>query len=45
MESGGYASPLTYQAKNGKQYVVIVAAGSGYYDHTAGDSVIAYALP
>ncbi|HEY1947659.1 MAG TPA: pyrroloquinoline quinone-dependent dehydrogenase [Bryobacteraceae bacterium] len=45
METGGYASPLTYQAKNGKQYVVIVAAGSGYYDHTAGDSVIAYALP
>jgi quinoprotein glucose dehydrogenase len=45
MEYGGYASPLTYQGKNGKQYVVIVAAGSGYYDRTAGDTVIAYALP
>jgi quinoprotein glucose dehydrogenase len=45
LEAGAYASPLTYEAKNGKQYVVIVAAGGGYYDRTAGDSVIAFALP
>lgn len=45
MEAGGYASPATYMGKDGKQYVVIVAAGGGYYDRQAGDSVIAYALP
>ena len=45
MEAGGYASPATYQGKDGKQYVVIVAAGGGYYDKQGGDAVIAYALP
>jgi quinoprotein glucose dehydrogenase len=45
LESGAYASPLTYRGKNGKQYVVIVAAGGGYYDHAGGDGVIAFALP
>jgi quinoprotein glucose dehydrogenase len=45
LEAGGYASPLTYQGKDGKQYVVIVAAGGGYYDRMTGDSVIAFALP
>jgi glucose dehydrogenase len=45
LEAGAYASPLTYEGKNGKQYVVIVAAGGGYYDKAAGDSVIAFALP
>lgn len=45
MEAGAYATPLTYKAKDGKQYVVIVATGGGYYDRTGGDSVAAYALP
>jgi glucose dehydrogenase len=45
LESGGYASPMTYQGKDGKQYVVIVAAGGGNYDRVTGDSVIAFALP
>ncbi len=45
MEAGGYASPATYQGKDGRQYVVIVAAGGGYYDRRTGDSVIAFALP
>jgi glucose dehydrogenase len=45
LEAGAYASPLTYQGKNGKQYVAIVAAGGGYYDRESGDSVIAFALP
>ena len=36
---------MTYRAKNGKQYVVLVATGGGYYDTTSGDSVIAFALP
>ncbi len=45
LESGGYASPITYQGKDGKQYVLIVATGGGYYDRKPGDSVIAFALP
>jgi quinoprotein glucose dehydrogenase len=36
---------MTYQGKNGKQYVVLVVSGGSFYDTTAGDSVIAFALP
>jgi len=45
LESGAYASPLTFEGKDGKQYVAIVAAGGGYYDRVGGDSVIAFRLP
>ena len=45
MEAGAYDTPITYRAANGKQYVVIVATGGGYYDRTGGDSVATYALP
>jgi quinoprotein glucose dehydrogenase len=45
LEAGGYASPIVYEGKDRKQYVVIVATGGGYYDRKQGDSVIAFALP
>ncbi len=45
MDTGAYVVPMTYKAKNGKQYVLIVDTGGSYYDRTAGDSVIAWALP
>lgn len=45
LEAGAYATPITYRGKDGKQYVVIEATGGGYYDHSGGDSVAAYALP
>jgi glucose dehydrogenase len=45
LEAGAYATPITYKGKDGKQYLVIVATGGGYYDRTGGDSVAAYALP
>lgn len=45
LETGSYTTPMTYRAKNGKQYVVLVASGGGFYDTTGGDSVIAFALP
>ena len=45
LETGAYASPAIYQGKNGKEYVVIVADGGGYYDKLGGDSVIAFTLP
>jgi glucose dehydrogenase len=45
LESGSYTTPMTYEAKNGKQYVVLVATGGSFFDMTAGDSVFAFALP
>ena len=45
LDTGSYTVPMTYQGKNGKQYVVLVATGGSFYDTTAGDSVIAFALP
>jgi glucose dehydrogenase len=45
MEPGGYASPISYQGKDGRQYIVIVATRGGYYDRKQSDSVIAFALP
>jgi quinoprotein glucose dehydrogenase len=45
LDAGAYATPMTYKARDGKQYVVIVATGGGYYDKKGGDSVIAFALP
>ena len=45
LETGSYTVPMTYEGKDGKQYVVTVASGGSFYDLTAGDSVIAFALP
>jgi glucose dehydrogenase len=45
LETGSYTVPMTYMGKNGKQYVVLTATGGSFYDKTAGDSVIAFALP
>jgi glucose dehydrogenase len=45
LEAGAYVVPMTYKGKSGKQYVLIVATGGSYYDRTAGDAVIAFALP
>ncbi|HEY0263140.1 MAG TPA: pyrroloquinoline quinone-dependent dehydrogenase [Granulicella sp.] len=45
LEAGAYDTPITYKAKDGRQYVVIVASGGGYYDKTGGDSVAAFSLP
>jgi quinoprotein glucose dehydrogenase len=45
LETGSYTTPLTYMGKNGKQYVVTVATGGSFFDTSAGDSVVAFALP
>jgi len=45
LETGSYTVPMTYEGKKGKQYVVVVDTGGSFYDTTAGDSVIAFALP
>lgn len=45
LQTGSYGTPMTYRAKNGKQYVLLVDTGGSFFDTTAGDSVITFALP
>jgi len=46
LPAGGQATPMTYfLEETGKQYVVIAAGGHARLGTTAGDYVIAYALP
>jgi quinoprotein glucose dehydrogenase len=44
LPAGGQATPMTYE-ENGRQYVVIMAAGHHFMETPIGDDVIAYALP
>ena len=45
LPAGGQATPMTYQSRDGKQYVVIAAGGHGRLGTTLGDYVVAFALP
>lgn len=45
LPAGGQATPMTYEAADGRQFVVVVAGGHGSTGTKAGDDVIAYALP
>ena len=45
LPAGGQATPMTYQGADRRQYLLVVAGGHGSINTTAGDSVIAYALP
>jgi quinoprotein glucose dehydrogenase len=46
IDAGAHSAPVTYQGKNGKQYVVVTATGGGFLgDKSNGDAVIAFALP
>jgi membrane-bound PQQ-dependent dehydrogenase (glucose/quinate/shikimate family) len=45
LEAAGYATPITYRAKNGRQYVVIAAGGGGYFTDAGSDTLAAFALP
>jgi quinoprotein glucose dehydrogenase len=44
LPAGGNATPMTYRAENGRQYVVIAAGGHGKLGTRRGDHVVAYAL-
>ena len=44
MESGGYASPATYEI-DGRQYVIIAAGGGGKPGTKKGDAYYCFALP
>jgi quinoprotein glucose dehydrogenase len=45
LPAGGQSTPMSFATADGRQFVVIVAGGHGSINTTAGDYVIAYALP
>jgi len=46
IDAGAHSAPVTFQGKDGKQYVVITATGGGFLgDRSHADTVIAFALP
>ena len=45
LPAGGQATPMTFRAGDGRQFLVICAGGHGKIGTTPGDSVIAFALP
>jgi quinoprotein glucose dehydrogenase len=46
LEASAHSAPMTFQGKNGKQYVVVVATGGGFLaDSPTSDVVAAYSLP
>jgi quinoprotein glucose dehydrogenase len=46
IDASAHTAPITYQGKDGKQYVVVTAAGGGFLsDRSSADTVIAFALP
>lgn len=44
LPAGGHATPMSYQGKDGKQYVLIAAGGNGSFGTASGDDIIAYRL-
>jgi quinoprotein glucose dehydrogenase len=45
LNAAGYAAPVTYLGKNGRQYVTICAGGGGKIGTKQGDEVVAFTLP
>ncbi len=45
LPAGAQATPMSYQGRDGRQYVVTVAGGHGSLGTKPGDDIIAYALP
>ncbi len=46
LDHSAHATPITYQGKDGRQYVAIVATGGSYLNSPGGgDSLLVYALP
>jgi quinoprotein glucose dehydrogenase len=45
LKGAAEATPMTYEGRDGKQYVVITATGGGFFNNpVTDDAVIAYAL-
>jgi quinoprotein glucose dehydrogenase len=45
LPASGHATPMTYQGKNGKQYIAIAAGGGNKYNDTYMAKLIVFALP
>ena len=47
LDTSAHAVPITYQGKDGKQYVAVVAGGNGTLDDPAPDAeaLVVFALP
>ena len=46
IDAGAHSAPITFQGKDGKQYIVVTATGGGFLgDRSRADTVIAFALP
>jgi len=45
IKAPAHSIPSTYMGKDGRQYVVVSAAGGGFLRDPSSDTVIAYALP
>ena len=46
LEASAHSAPMTFQGKDGKQYIVIIATGGGFLaDSPTSDVVAAYSLP
>ena len=44
IDANGHANPITYQGKDGRQYVAIMAGGGGFFGAPSSDALIAFAL-
>ncbi len=45
VDAPAHSIPATYMGRDGKQYVVVSAAGGGFLRDPTADAVIAFALP
>jgi quinoprotein glucose dehydrogenase len=45
LPASAHATPMTFQGKNGKQYVVVAAGGGNKYNNDFSDSLVAFSLP
>lgn len=45
LPTGGQATPMTYRAPSGRQFVLVAAGGSAFLSRPPGDQLTAFALP
>ena len=45
LEASAHATPMTYQGRDGRQYVAIAAGGGGILRSEPGSKIVAFALP
>jgi quinoprotein glucose dehydrogenase len=45
LEASAHATPMTFQGRDGRQYVVIAAGGGGILRSEPGSKIVAFAVP